>query len=48
VYGPPGSSPSTEAEDRPSAISIACNDGTFQTYEWNGLTITPPPSSAGG
>jgi uncharacterized membrane protein YedE/YeeE len=48
VYGPPGSSPSTAAADRPSTISIDCGDGTFQTYDWDGVTRTPRPSDAGG
>jgi uncharacterized membrane protein YedE/YeeE len=43
VYGPPGSSPSTAAADRPRVISMDCNDGTFQTYAWDGVTRTPPP-----
>ncbi len=43
VYGPPGSSPSTEAADRPVAIAIDCADGTFQTYRWDGITRTPSP-----
>lgn len=33
VYGPPGSRPLPSAHDRPDAISVACGDGTFQTYE---------------
>ena len=48
VYGPPGSSPSTAAADRPRVVSMDCNDGTFQTYEWDGITRTPQPSAAGG
>jgi hypothetical protein len=43
VYGPPGSSPSTEAEDRPDRIALDCADGTFQTYRWDGSS---PPASA--
>jgi hypothetical protein len=48
VYGPPGSSRSTAAADRPRVVSMDCNDGTFQTYEWDGVTRTPLPSAAGG
>ena len=48
VYGPPGSSPSTAAADRPRVVSMDCNDGTFQTYAWDGVTRTPLPSAAGG
>lgn len=44
VFGPPGSSPSTEADDRPPVVAIDCADGTFQTYRWDGLTRTPAPS----
>ena len=47
VYGPPGSSPSTEAADRPPVVSMDCNDGSFQTYRWDGLTRTPLPSASG-
>jgi hypothetical protein len=42
VYGPPGSSPSTEAEDRPDRIALDCADGTFQAYRWDG---SAPPTS---
>jgi hypothetical protein len=48
VYGPPGSSPSKSAADRPGVISMDCNDGSFQTYAWDGITRTPPPASGGG
>ena len=47
VYGPPGSSPSTDADDRPRVVAMDCNDGTFQTYEWDGVTRTPLPSPSG-
>ena len=47
VYGPPGSSPSTSAADRPRDVSMDCNDGSFQTYQWDGLTRTPLPSAGG-
>jgi uncharacterized membrane protein YedE/YeeE len=45
MYGPPGSSPSTAAADRPRVVSMACNDGTYQTYAWDGVTRTPLPSA---
>ena len=45
VYGPPGSSPSTQAADRPETVAIDCTDGTFQTYQWDGITRTPAPSA---
>jgi hypothetical protein len=48
VFGPPGSSPSTEAADRPDTIAIDCADGTFQTYRWDGITRTPAPSASPG
>jgi hypothetical protein len=32
VYGPPGSWPSVESDDRPGQIALECGDGTFQTY----------------
>lgn len=32
VFGPPGSSPSQQAADRPETIALDCADGTFQTY----------------
>lgn len=44
VFGPPGSSPSTQAEDRPDAIALDCANGTFQGYRWDGLTLPPVPS----
>jgi hypothetical protein len=48
VYGPPGSVRSTSAADRPSTIAMDCQNGTFQTYEWDGVSVTPPPSPTGG
>ena len=48
VFGPPGSSASTEAADRPEAISIDCGNGTYQRYAWDGITRTPLPSPSGG
>jgi hypothetical protein len=45
VYGPPGSSPSTDAADRPELISLDCADGTFQAYRWDGSA--PPAGSTG-
>lgn len=48
VYGPPGSSPSTDAADRPEAIALDCGDGTFQSYRWDGITLTPPPTASDG
>jgi hypothetical protein len=41
AYGPPGSSPSTDAADRPALISLECGDGTYQTYRW--ATASPSP-----
>ncbi len=32
VYGPAGSSPTAEPEDRPDQLAMACGDDTFQTY----------------
>ena len=32
VWGPPGSSPSPLAADRPDLIILDCDDGTFQAY----------------
>jgi hypothetical protein len=46
VYGPPGSSPSTDATDRPEHVALDCADGTFQTYRWDGVIRTPPPPSS--
>jgi hypothetical protein len=48
VLGPPGSSPSTAAADRPASVALDCADGSFQTYRWDGVRLTPPPSPAGG
>jgi len=47
MYGPPGSSPSTEAADRPQTVALDCADGTFQTYAWDGVTDSPLPTSSG-
>jgi uncharacterized membrane protein YedE/YeeE len=47
VLGPPGSSPSTAAADRPETVALDCADGTFQTYQWDGVSRTPPPSDGG-
>ena len=46
MYGPPGSSPSTEAADRPETIALDCADGTYQTYAWDGMTHSPIPTSS--
>lgn len=50
VFGPPGSSPSTDAADRPSTIALDCADGSYQVYRWDGRTLTPDasPSSPRG
>lgn len=48
VLGPPGSSPSTAAADRPGSVALDCADGTFQTYAWDGVTRTPRPSPGAG
>ena len=45
MYGPPGSSPSTEAADRPQTVALDCADGTFQTYTWDGSILTPAPAT---
>jgi hypothetical protein len=45
VFGPPGSSLSPEAADRPEMIAIDCADGSFQTYRWDGITRTAEPTS---
>ena len=45
TYGPPGSSPSTDAADRPALIALDCADGTFQTYGWDGAAPDRPPAS---
>jgi len=47
VFGPPGSTPSTDAADRPATIALDCADGTYQVYRWNGETLTPEPTSTG-
>jgi hypothetical protein len=44
TYGPPGSSPSTDAADRPATISLDCGDGTYQTYLWD--TAAPVPGGS--
>jgi hypothetical protein len=44
VFGPPGSSPSTEADDRPDTVAMDCANGTFQTYRWDGLVRSPVPT----
>ena len=41
VYGPPGSSPSTDAADRPALIALDCGDGTYQTYRWDSASPSP-------
>lgn len=46
VFGPPGSSPSTEADDRPQTVAMDCADGTFQTYRWDGESRTPAPTGS--
>ncbi len=33
VWGPPGSSPSPLAADRPDSIILDCDNGTFQAYD---------------
>jgi len=43
VFGPPGSSPSTEAADRPETIALDCADGTYQVYRWDGRSLSPSP-----
>ena len=45
VFGPPGSSPSTRAEDRPQRIALDCGDGSYLVYRWNGVTLSPRASA---
>lgn len=44
VFGPPGSSPSTDAADRPETIALDCADGSYQAYRWDGRTLSPGES----
>jgi hypothetical protein len=44
TYGPPGSSPSTDAADRPASIALECGDGTYQAYRWDGGGPSPATS----
>jgi hypothetical protein len=44
VYGPAGSSPSPDAEDRPDEIALSCGNGTFQTYAFSAVIPTARPS----
>ena len=44
VYGPEGSAPSPDAEDRPDEIALECGNGTFVTYEFTSVVPTAPPS----
>ena len=41
VYGPEGSAPSLNAEDRPEVIAIECGNATYQTYELSDVLPTP-------
>jgi hypothetical protein len=34
AWGPPGSTPSQAAADRPNRIFLDCDDGSVQAYEW--------------
>ncbi|MGH2457044.1 MAG: hypothetical protein ACRDHD_12405 [Candidatus Limnocylindria bacterium] len=46
VYGPPGSSASTDADDRPAEIVLDCGDGSYRGYAWDGVslpTLAPTP-----
>jgi hypothetical protein len=45
TYGPPGSSPSTDAAARPERIALDCGDGSFLAYRWDGTTVSPSPSA---
>lgn len=45
VFGPPGSEPTTEADDRPEVIALDCADGTYGIYRWDGTTLPPASSS---
>lgn len=44
VYGPAGSVPSLDVEDRPDEVALECGDGTFVTYEFTSLLPTASPS----
>jgi hypothetical protein len=44
VYGPSGSAPSPNTEDRPDTIALECGDGTFVTYEFTDVVPTARPS----
>ena len=44
VYGPAGSLPSPDAEDRPNEIALDCGNGTFVTYAFTSLLPTAHPS----
>lgn len=46
VFGPPGSVRSESAADRPETVAMDCENGTFQTYVWDGVTRTPLPSAS--
>jgi hypothetical protein len=41
AFGPPGSSPSSDAADRPALIALECGDGTYQTYRWEPASPSP-------
>jgi len=44
VFGPAGSSPSPDPEDRPDEIALECGDATFVTYRFTSVLPTNPPS----
>ena len=46
VYGPPGSSPSEQAADRPDRIALDCGDGSYQSYRYVSDLPTAPPGGS--
>ncbi|MGH2462673.1 MAG: hypothetical protein ACRDFZ_03480 [Candidatus Limnocylindria bacterium] len=44
VFGPAGSAPSPEGEDRPDEIALDCGDSTFVTYRFTSVLPTSGPS----
>jgi hypothetical protein len=46
VFGPPGSSRSTAAADRPNQIALDCGDGSYQTYFLAQILVPPSTDAA--
>ena len=44
IYGPEGSTPSEDADDRPDEIALDCGDGTFVSYRFATTLPTVLPS----